>query len=254
MNLLAMFIIGLLGSGHCVGMCGGFAMTIGTVPLRVPGERPPILPALLRQMIYSGGRLFTYGFLGAVAGLLGARLARLDLPLVGGQQILAVVAGLLMVYIGLNTLGLLRFRWLQGGQKSRGGCAPESGGGGGFFSSMLAQFINTRGPLPFLLAGVLTGFLPCGLVYVALAKAAQCTDPLSGWLAMIAFGLGTVPAMVAIGCGGTLLGVKLRTRVLQLAACFVILLGGVTIYRGIPFEKSCCANRPAHTQPTEPHP
>ncbi|MCB9866121.1 MAG: sulfite exporter TauE/SafE family protein [Phycisphaerales bacterium] len=115
MNLLAMFIIGLLGSGHCVGMCGGFAMTIGTVPLRVPGERPPILPALLRQMIYSGGRLFTYGFLGAVAGLLGARLARLDLPLVGGQQILAVVAGLLMVYIGLNTLGLLRFRWLQGG-------------------------------------------------------------------------------------------------------------------------------------------
>ena len=229
MDYLAMFVIGLAGSGHCIGMCGGFAMTIGTVPLRIEGQKPRFGPTLLNQVIYSGGRLFTYGFLGALAGLVGGRLATLDLPLVGGQQVLAVVAGLLMLYIGLNTLGVLRFKWLQGGS------------GTGLFSSMLRQFINSRGVGPFMLAGVFTGFLPCGLVYVALAQAAQSADPARGWVGMVAFGLGTIPAMVAIGCGSTLMCLKLRAQVLRVAACFVILLGGVTIYRGLPFEESCCS-------------
>lgn len=260
MNLIAMFTIGLLGSVHCLGMCGGFAIAVGTVPLRVPGERPPILPGLLRQAIYSGGRLFTYAFLGAAAGLLGARLARTELPLVGSQQVLAIVAGALMIYIGLNTLGVRVSRlWRRtrqpvapGRVRSPGGAAPDRAPGGGLFTSLLAQFINARGPLPFLLAGVLTGFLPCGLVYIALAKATQSADPLSGALAMIAFGAGTAPAMVALGCGSTLLSAGVRQRVLQLAACFVILLGGVTVYRGIPYEKSCCANRAAHPSPPAP--
>lgn len=227
MNLVAMFLIGLAGSVHCIGMCGGFALTVGTVPLGIEGEKRRFGPTFLHQIIYSSGRLFTYGFLGAAMGLLGGRLARLDLPLASGQQLLAIVAGILMLYIGLNTLGVLRFKWLHGG--------------GGLLTSMLRQFINSRGWGPFLLAGVFTGFLPCGLVYAALANAAESANPATGWLAMVVFGLGTIPAMVAIGCGGTLMSLKMRARVLQLAACFVILLGGMTIYRGLPIEENCCS-------------
>jgi len=237
-----MFLIGLLGSAHCVGMCGAFAMTVGTVQVRVPGERMPLGPALMHQLVYSAGRLFTYGFLGALAGLIGGRLAKTNLPLVGGQQVLAIVAGVLMLYIGLSTLGFLRFKWLVGGS------------GGGFCGAMLRQFIASRGIGPCLLAGVFTGFLPCGLVYGALAKAAEQANPFAGWLGMVLFGVGTIPAMVAIGCGGTLLSLKLRARVLQLAACFVILLGGVTIYRGLPLEESCCAHQATSISATSPAP
>jgi len=215
-------------------------MTIGTVPLRLPGERPRIAPALAHQLLYSAGRLVTYGFLGALAGILSQRLSALDLPLVGGQQVLAIVAGVLMLLIGLSTLGVLRIRWLD---RVFGG-APA---GGGACGGMLRQFLSARGVGPFLLAGVFTGFLPCGLVYAALAKAAEAANPLGGWTGMIVFGLGTTPAMVAIGCSSTLVSVRLRTRVLQLAACFVILLGGVTVYRGLPLHDSCCASQSADT-------
>ena len=216
-----MFVLGLLGSGHCIGMCGGFAMTIGAAPSKFG-------PALVHQLVYGAGRLFTYAFLGALAGLVGSKLARTNLPLVQAQQVLAVVAGTMMVYIGLSSLGVFRFKWLTLGD-------------GGLMSSMLRQFINARGLGPFLLAGVFTGFLPCGLVYAALAKAMTTSDPARGWLAMLCFGVGTMPAMVAIGCGATLMGRAMRVRILKLAACFVILLGGVTIYRGLPLENSCCA-------------
>lgn len=223
MNLLTMFVIGLLGSGHCIGMCGGFAMTIGAT-------QPKIGPALVNQLVYSAGRVFTYGFLGALGGMIGSRFTRLELPLVEAQQVLAIVAGLLMLYIGLNSLGLFRIKWRR----------TADGKGEGMLTNMLRHFINAPGLGPFLLAGVFTGFLPCGLVYVALAKATTTAHPVQGWLSMVCFGVGTVPAMVLIGCGGTMLSRTLRTRVLQLAACFVILLGGVTLYRGLPLEDNCC--------------
>lgn len=222
MDLAAMFGIGLLGSGHCLGMCGGFALTIGATGVRFG-------PVLAHQLVYGLGRLFTYSFLGAAAGLIGGKLAKTSLPVVGAQQVMAVVAGVMMLYIGFNSLGILRFKWLN------------KPGGEGLFSSMLRQFINSRGLGPFLLAGVFTGFLPCGLVYAALAKTMTTADPFRGWLSMLVFGLGTIPAMTALGCGTTFLSKTMQTRIVKLAAVFVILLGAMTIYRGIPFEDSCCS-------------
>ena len=79
-----MFLIGLFGSAHCLGMCGGFALTIGAV-------RPAFLSTLLNQLVYGVGRVFTYGFLGAAAGAVGGKLAKTDLPLIGAQQVLAIL-------------------------------------------------------------------------------------------------------------------------------------------------------------------
>jgi sulfite exporter TauE/SafE len=91
-------------------------------------------------------------------------------------------------------------------------------------------------------AGVATGFLPCGLVYSFLALAVASGGLESGLMQMAMFGLGTVPAMVLVGCGGKLLTIGMRQRVYRLAACFVIALGALTVWRGLPVhaEGDCC--------------
>ncbi len=219
MTLLAMFLGGLLGSGHCVGMCGGFALAIGAL-------RPKLPAALLPQLAYSAGRLITYGFLGAVGGLAGAYLSSASGTLAGAQRIVAVVAGVVMLYMGASALGLIRIARINRTADS-------------LFGPLLGHFLQAKAGAGPLLAGVFTGFLPCGLVYAFLALAIASADPIAGWLGMVCFGLGTVPAMVLIGCSSTLLTQKLRVRAVRAGACFVMLLGAVTIWRGLPAAQHC---------------
>lgn len=224
-----MLTLGLLGSGHCLGMCGGFALTIGA-------SRPAFWPVLGRQVLYSAGRLFTYGFLGALAGTIGARLSQLQLPLFSIQHVLSIAAGVAMVLIGLSSLGVFR-RLRRRPVTTETAAAPQ---GAGFLTGLLAHFLNARGVTAFLLAGVFTGFLPCGLVAAALAKTLAIGNPIEGWVAMVLFGLGTVPAMVALGCGSLLLSRPLRAGIVQVAACFVVLLGVATVVRGWgPVDQAC---------------
>ena len=104
------------------------------------------------------------------------------------------------------------------------------------------QLLSTRGGIGYFVAGVANGFLPCGLVYAFLAMAVATQDVGRGAVVMIAFGLGTVPAMMAIGCGATLLSHTARLRVYRLAAVFVVIAGAATIYRAFPLGKpaDCC--------------
>jgi sulfite exporter TauE/SafE len=82
------------------------------------------------------------------------------------------------------------------------------------------------------LAGVFTGFIPCGLVYGFLALAAATGDVVRAWLVMVTFGAGTVPLMVLTGCGGTLISVAARARVLKVAAWCVVVAGIISLARG----------------------
>ncbi len=211
-----------LASAHCIGMCGGLAVAIGATQQRLG-------PIVARQMIYTLGRVFTYAFLGALGGLAGRSLASAELPFATAQQIFGVVAGLIMVFVGVSTLGLLPARRI-----------PGVGAVAQVWAALFQHFLNARGRLGFFLAGVATGFLPCGLVYAFLAMAAARADPLAGLLWMTAFGIGTAPAMVAIGCGGPLLGRAARVGMLRAAACAMIVMGGVSVYRSIPREAPCC--------------
>ncbi|GJM26750.1 MAG: cytochrome biogenesis protein [Phycisphaerae bacterium] len=219
-DLIAMLVGGLLGSGHCIGMCGGFVVTIGASKQRFSAT-------LIRQLCYGGGRIFTYGFLGAMAGLAGARLASLNLPLVDAQNWLAIIAGIMMVGIGLNNLGVFRF-------KTEGSACI------GFGGKMLGHFLKGNGYAASFLAGVFTGFLPCGLVYIFLALAMKSGDPARGWLGMVLFGVGTVPALTVLGCGSAVMSQASRIRLHRLASCFVIVLGLATIWRGVPKDEPCC--------------
>ncbi len=215
-----MMIGGLLGSGHCIGMCGGFVVTIGA-------SKQLFSATLIRQLCYGGGRIFTYGFLGAVAGAVGARLAGLNLPLVDAQHWLAIIAGIMMLVVGLNNLGVLRF-------KTAGTAC------GGFGTKMLGHFLKGNGFVASFFAGLFTGFLPCGLVYTFLALAMKSGDPARGWLGMVLFGVGTIPALTVLGCGSAVMSQVSRVRLHQMANCFVILLGAATIWRGVPKDQPCC--------------
>jgi sulfite exporter TauE/SafE len=206
---------GLLGSSHCLGMCGGFALAIGA---SASGTRANVN----RQVAYSLGRIFTYVCLGAAEGYGGLRLVRGVPEYVNAQAMLAVVAGSLLIVQGLLATG-----WLPLGRGRAGG--PCLAGG------ILQGFLTAPGPRNVFLAGMFTGFLPCGLLYAYLSLAAATSDVVSGGLLMALFGLGTTSLLVGLGCGGTLLGLGARKRMLRIAAICVIVVGTVSIFRGAGF-------------------
>jgi sulfite exporter TauE/SafE len=205
---------GLLGSSHCVGMCGGFALALGS-------HGRGLLHNLARQVVYGLGRVFTYAAGGAAAGYGGWRLTGELRRVVDVQGALAVAAGLLLIVQGLAAAGVLRRpAWLGG----RGPCL-----GAGLFASLLRQ---TRLSSVFL-GGVVNGLLPCGLVYAYLALAASSGGLLRGGLTMALFGLGTLPILALVGCGGQVVSLAARRHLFRFAAWCVVLTGVLSVARGV---------------------
>jgi uncharacterized protein len=221
-----LFIAGFAGSLHCIGMCGGFACALG------PDGRGAGATSL-RHLLYNTGRLSTYCFLGGLAGALGQVICTalapgtqraaplLSASLDVGQRALAVAAGLLMIIMALSFFGL------------RGWHRVTSGFGSSTLVVSLRSLLGRRGFATPLAFGVLNGFLPCPLVYAMIAQAASTFNVLSGCLTMAAFGLGTFPAMLAMGGIGRLLAPRWRQRGVRLAGSFILALGLVTLSRGI---------------------
>lgn len=216
-ELALVFVGGLLGSTHCLGMCGPLALTVGLVEQSMWGN-------LRRQLAFSAGRIFTYGFLGAAAGFLGWWLSQQPTAMVNVQAVMAVGAGLFLIALGLASTGLMpRLPVFSH--------VPHFCNVGGW----LKTFLTAPGFMGAVLAGLFTGFLPCGLVYAFLAFAAVTGDMLQGWLTMTLFGLGTVPLMVLAGCSASLVSVTVRNRVMHVAAWAVVLTGCITLARGLGF-------------------
>ncbi len=204
---------GLLGSSHCVGMCGGFALALGST-----GRG--FVRNLARQVVYSLGRVFTYATGGAVAGYCGWRLISALQLVVNIQAALSIGAGVLLIVQGLLAAGVLA---RLGRGSVRGPCLAS-----GVFASLLRE---TRLRSVFL-GGVVNGLLPCGLVYAYLALAASAGGPYRGGLTMGLFGLGTIPVLVLIGCGGQVLSLAVRRHVFRVAAWCVVLTGVISVARG----------------------
>lgn len=220
MELPLVLLSGLLGSGHCVGMCGAFAMAIGWKT-----QKP--LENGLRQICYGAGRAVTYSFLGAVAGFAGQRMRSSLGWLESTQGVLSVIAGMLLLGAGLISAGWLpAIRW------------KRSSSPGGAVCSAAAQFramLSAPSRWSVFVAGLATGFLPCGLVYALLMMAASSTSVIRGAAIMAVFALGTMPLMIATGLGSSLLSLPARTRLMKLAAASVVLMGGLTVARGAGF-------------------
>lgn len=220
------FLGGLLGSSHCVGMCGALALSVGLGAHNLSGN-------LRRQMMYTLGRLNTYAFLGATAGYFGWRLSRqTTFVSVSFQTALGVVAGLLLVWQGLAAAGALPRRRTR---NAASGFCPARG--------VLSTFLTAPGLHNAFLAGLLTGFLPCGLVYAYVAFAASTGHLLDGMLSMAVFGAGTAPLMILSGAGASVLSLAVRRRVLRAAAWCVVITGALTACRGIGAAHAAIASR-----------
>lgn len=215
-ELPLVFVAGFLGSSHCIGMCGPFALLLGASTTRTWGG------GVARQMLYSVGRVFTYSAMGAVSGYCGYRFADVSPAWINVPAALSIIAGCFLLYQGLLTAGVLPRRRVKTG-------GPCLAGG------LLSSFLKSPAQLDVFLAGLLTGFLPCGLVYGFVGMAASTRDVVMGTLTMAAFGLGTIPIMVATGLGGRLLSIGARTKLLQIAAWCIVLAGVLSIARGVNF-------------------
>jgi len=207
------FVGGLLGSAHCVGMCGTFALALGS-------RKGRLMSGLGRQLVYGLGRVFTYSSAGIVAGYAGWRLSGELHLLVNMHALLAFLAGGLLIVQGLAGLGIVQGpAWIS----RRGPCLVPS-----LFAALLRE---TRLRSVFL-GGVINGLMPCGLVYAYLALAASAGGSLQGGLTMMLFGLGTLPILALVGCGARLVS-RVTRRTLQVAAWCVVLTGVLSIARGV---------------------
>ncbi|MEZ5313160.1 MAG: sulfite exporter TauE/SafE family protein [Thermoanaerobaculia bacterium] len=183
-GLLAMFAAGLLSSGHCFGMCGGIA---GALALRSGKRGPAGVP--LQIVLHSAGRISTYALLGLLAGAVGSALAS-PFPVAAATGAGRILAALSFAGIALFLLG--RPTWL----------APLERIGARLYRTvepLRRRFPSDGTRVADYLYGITWGFLPCGLVYAAVAIAVTAGSAIRGALAMLAFGAGTLPALLLAG-------------------------------------------------------
>ncbi|MEG1040190.1 MAG: sulfite exporter TauE/SafE family protein [Pseudomonas sp.] len=206
--LSSALILGLLGGGHCLGMCGGL---MGALTLAIPKEQRQRRFRLL--LAYNLGRICSYALAGLLLGLAGWAVA--SSPLALGMR---VVAGLLLISMGLYLAG-----WWSG-------LTRIEGLGRGLWRH-IQPAANRLLPVSSwpraLLLGALWGWLPCGLVYSTLLWAASQGNAVDSALLMLAFGLGTWPVLLATGLAAERTNALLRKRGVRVAGGVLVILFGI---------------------------
>jgi len=212
---LLAFSTGLMGAFHCLGMCGGFAGGY----FAGHGWRRKLLP----QATYHGIRIVTYMVLGVSGAVIGRVVAQSGI--VGkGQGLLMILAGLLIMAIGLGLTGRV-----PGLMRARS-CKPPQG-------CKVVKFEakpRTASLFPGI-AGLLNGLVPCSLVFSVALKAAATGQPLQAGLLMLSFGLGTLPTMGLVTTLGAAIGHWGSDWMPLITGILVMLLGAWTFYEGVVF-------------------
>lgn len=182
-SLLAVFLVGLLGGTHCAGMCGGVVAVLS-------GQLRPGVPALPFHFAYSAGRIASYTAAGAIAGALGASGARIFHDILPIQTGLFVLANVMLIALGAYLAGFGRFVMRL---EAAGGWVWRH------VEPYSRRWIPVRHWRQALSLGVVWGWLPCGMVYSVLITALATGSAARGALTMAAFGLGTLPNLLAMG-------------------------------------------------------
>jgi sulfite exporter TauE/SafE len=228
----AAFVVGLAGGVHCVAMCGGIVAALnlrnrGPQPIRIAGGAAALARTDLgvsagTQIAYSAGRITTYSVVGAIAGGIGG-LGTLLSGVLPVQVMLLVAANALVILMGLHLAGL-----------GSSILALERAGGGVWrlLQRAGATLRPAHGPGGAFAAGLAWGCIPCGMVYSVLATALVSGSAARGALVMAAFGLGTLPNVLAAGLlADRLRGLVRRPRVRLTAGLVVVAVGAYGLAR-----------------------
>lgn len=219
-DIISIITIAFLGSfGHCIGMCGGIVIAYSSTKVQQNWNK---FEQSTAHVLYSLGRVLTYGILGAIFGFLGGVATFSNTA----NGILWIVAGIAMILTGLSLLGKLKFLTIIEHSVSKSTWYQTN------FKALLAS----QSLFSFFLLGMLNGLLPCGFVYFFAITAASTADPLYGALVMMIFGLSTIPALFSLGFFvGLFKQSGLRNIMIKLAAISVLLYGGYTLYNGYDY-------------------
>ena len=202
--------IGLLGSLHCVGMCGPIAFAL-------PLDRSSNFSIFIGSLLYNFGRILTYFTLGVLFGTLGKGIA-----LAGFQQTLSIIVGVIIILSVVFPILRIKIPVLPTFSIWLGKLKGEMG-----------KRFGRQSKINLFSIGLLNGLLPCGLVYVAIAGASAMVSAVEGGLFMLVFGLGTIPLMLSVSIFGNQLQKKVLTPFRKLIPFFVILIGILFILRGM---------------------
>jgi len=209
-----LFVIGLMTSVHCIGMCGGINLTVSLSSVRRGEKQEGMLRRARPALLYNAGRVISYTLVGALAGTLGSVVSITGTV----QGIIVALAGIFMIIMGINMLGFL---------PGLSRLVPRLPKG---LSSGILGLGTGRGPFA---VGFLNGFMPCGPLQSVQIYALGTGSTAAGALSMFLFSLGTVPLMLGFGSISTLLPRHFHSRILKVSALLVLLLGGGMVLRGM---------------------
>jgi uncharacterized protein len=226
-DLVASWGIGFVGSLHCLGMCGpiilAYSIYLGSpsISITTPPGALMFHSGIFHHLAFHLGRLMTYGFLGALAGLL-FHFANQDRLFLHIRSSLTLAGGILMIFMGF---ALLRIIPLPG--------LTIFFSGSSNITASLGRLFGSQSVYSKMALGMAVGFLPCGLSWAMVVKAATTHNILAGFLVMVAFGLGTVPALLLPGISASILSLKLRIVGERLAATSIIVMGLILVFKGV---------------------
>ena len=209
--LWSAFLIGLFGSFHCIGMCGPIALAL-------PVQKDNKLNLIVGRVLYNIGRAITYATIGLFFGLVGQSLS-----LAGFQQSVSIIAGVLILLMVLLPSKVSQKIYLL----------KPAYGFTNFLKRTFGVLLKQKSVASTFFIGLLNGFLPCGLVYIAVAGAIATGGYLDGAIYMFVFGIGTLPIMLAVSLAGNFISLNVRKRINKLIPAFMIVLAFLFILRGM---------------------
>lgn len=212
--LYTAFIFGLISSFHCVGMCGPIAMML-------PVDRKNEAKRVVQISLYHLGKLTAYGLLGLIFGLLGK-----SFYLAGLQQQLSIILGILMIVVAVVPEKIFaKYNFSKPVYK----IITK-------IKSSLGQHFKNKSYRSLFTIGLLNGFLPCGMVYVAIFGAIAMQSVSLGILYMILFGIGTIPLLTAIVYLSNIFSFSFRKTIQNMIPIVAILIGMLFIIRGLGLD------------------
>lgn len=230
----AALTLGMMGSFHCIGMCGPLAFSL---PLSSTSD----FAKFAGTFLYNAGRIVTYSTLGLLFGLAGQSFS-----LFGFQQGLSIAVGVAILFFVFAPK-----KWFAKSSNNN------------FFStysyrvrSMLGKLFMKRTYRSLFAIGLLNGLLPCGLIYMAIAGAIASADPFKSAFFMAAFGLGTLPVMWSVSFFGNYIGIGLRQKIRSAYPVLMVLMACLLIIRGmglgIPYVSPAIKNNTREVQNCHP--